>query len=86
VQLLAAQKLNLKRKLDNDMFNHISYVANRCIIIAAREGIGTEELTRMGKYLWRLFNVLQAYNKKKESMSLRNVIGVVEEFKAVFGG
>lgn len=82
---MAAQKLNLHQKLDNTMFNHISYVTNRCLIILQKDGLGSDELEKVGKYLWRLFRVFQAYNHKKREPTLSEVISIVEEFKEVFG-
>lgn len=82
---MAAQKLNLRNELDNDMFNHISYVCNQCLQISKREGLGSDSLVSMGKMLWRLFRVFQAYNEKKCEVTLSRIIGVVEEFKGVFG-
>jgi hypothetical protein len=86
VQLLAAQKLNLRTQLDNAMFNHISYVTNRCLMIAKKEGIGSDQLEQMGKYLWRLFRVVQAYNHKKRDVTLTELVSIVDEFKSVFTG
>ena len=86
VQLLAAQVLNLRNKLDNDMFNHVSYVANRCLMELKKEGASKETLVICGKYLWRLFNVVQAYNHKKRDVTLNELVSIVQEFKAVFIG
>ena len=86
IQLLADQALNLHNKLDNDMFNHVSYVANRCLVILRNEGASKETLVECGKYLWRLFNVVQAYNHKKRDVTLNELVSIVEEFKTVFVG
>jgi len=86
IQLMAAQTLDLHKKLDNDMFNHVSLVANRCLFILKKEGTDKESLVSCGKYLWRLFMVAQAYNHKKRDVTLNEVINIVKEFKAVFGG
>jgi len=86
IQLLAAQTLNLRNKLDNDMFNHISYVSNRCLMEFKKEGASKETLVICGKYLWRLFNVVQAYNHKKRDVTLDEIVSIVQEFKAVFVG
>jgi len=86
VQLLADQKLNLHTKLDNDLFNHISYVTNRCLAILKKEGANKESLTKCGKFLWRLFRVVQAYNHKNRNITLDEIVGIVKEFKAVFAG
>ena len=83
---MAAQKLNLHNQLDNTMFNHISFVTNRCIFILKDEGVGSNELKQIGKYLWRLFRVMQAYNHKKRDVSMTEIIGIVEEFKTVCTG
>lgn len=85
VQLLAAQVLDLGQKLDNTMFNHISYVVNRCLIILKKEGADKESLIKCGKYLWRLFLVIQAYNHKKRNITVDEIVNIVQEFKAVFG-
>lgn len=84
--LLADDKLDLTNKLDNDMFNHITYVSNRILMIAKKEGVSKDTLTEMGKYLWRLFRVMQAYNHKKREPSLEEVANIVLEFKSVFTG
>lgn len=86
IQLLADQVLDLHNKLDNDMFNHISYVANRCLMILKKEGADRESLVKCGKYLWRLFRVTQAYNHKKRDITLGEIVNIVQEFKIVFGG
>lgn len=86
VQLMADQALDLRKKLDNDLFNHISYVANRCLFILKKEGVDRDSIEKCGKYLWRLFMVTQAYNHKQRDATLDEVIGIVKEFKAVFGG
>jgi hypothetical protein len=86
IQLMAAQKLNLRNQLDNDMFNHISYVSNQCLQIMKREGLSSESLVLIGKLLWRLFRVFQAYNEKQREVTLSRIIDIVQEFKNVFGG
>ena len=83
---LADEKLDLTNQLENDMFNHISYVSNRIFMIAKKEGVNKDTLTKMGKYLWRLFRVMQAYNHKKRDASLQDALNIVLEFKSVFGG
>jgi len=84
--LLADEKLDLTNKLDNDMFNHITFVSNRIFMLAKKDGVSDESLTVMGKYLWRLLRVLQAYNSKKREPSLQQVVDIVLEFKAMFTG
>jgi hypothetical protein len=86
VMHLADEKLDLKNQLDNDMFNHISYVSNRVFMIVKKEGVHSDTLVEIGKYLWRLFRVIQAYNEKKRESSLTDIINVVSDFKSVFGG
>jgi len=84
--LLADERLDLRNQLDNDMFNHITYVSNRILMLAKKEGVSSNSLTSMGKYLWRLFMVMQAYNEKKREPSLQQIADIVLEFKAVFTG
>ena len=72
-------------KLDNDMFNHVSLVSNRCLMILKKEGLGSEQLEAIGKYLWRLFMVFQAFNSKKRDVSFSEIINIVGEFKDTFG-
>lgn len=86
IQLLAAQLLDLRNKLDNDMFNHVSYVANKCLMELKKEGASRETLVTCGKLLWRLFNVTQAYNAKKRDVTLDEIASIVQDFKAVFAG
>lgn len=84
--IFAASHLDLTNQLDNDMFNHITYVTNRCLMIMKKEGVGKEQLEAMGKYLWRLFRVIQAYNEKKQQISLNQIINIVNDFRATFSG
>ena len=84
--LLASSKLDLKRELDNKMFNHVTYVTNRILLMLRDEGVTRDVLERSGKYLWRLFMVFQAYNHKKRDVTFKEIIGIVEEFKTVFAG
>lgn len=84
--LLADEKLDLTNQLDNDMFNHITYVSNRILMLAKTEGVSSDTLTVMGKYVWRLFRVMQAYNEKKREPSLEQLADIVLEFKSVFTG
>lgn len=82
--ILAASKLDLTNKLDNDMFNHITYVSNRILLLSKREGISRDTLEEMGKYLWRLFRVFQAYNHKRKNVTLKEIIAIAKEFTATF--
>lgn len=68
------------------MFNHVSYVTNRVLMLAKKEGVGKEQLEIMGKYLWRLYMVFEAYNHKKKDVTLARVVGIVDEFRTVFVG
>lgn len=68
------------------MFNHIVFVTNRVLLLAKREGIGKESLTKMGKYVWRLIQVIQAYNSKRRDVTLEEIVGIVADFKDVFVG
>lgn len=86
VQLYADTLLDLHTKLDNDMFNHVSYVANRCLMILKKEGASRDSIEKCGKYLWRLFRVAQAYNHKNRKVTLNEIINIVQEFKVAFGG
>jgi hypothetical protein len=83
--LAASTKFDLRNKLDNDMFNHIVYVSNQVLMLAKKQGITKESLVGMGKYLWRLFNVVQAYNAKRPDVTLSEIVGIVNEFRSVFG-
>jgi len=83
---LASEKFNLRNQLDNDMFNHVIYVTNRVLLLAKRDGVDRESLIQMGKYIWRLIRVMQAYNAKRRDVTLEEIIGIVTEFKAVFTG
>lgn len=84
--LLASSKLNLKNELDNKMFNHITYVANSILIMLRDEGANRDVLEKSGKFLLRLFLIFQAYNGKKRSVTLNEVLSIVSEFKSVFVG
>ena len=50
------------------------------------EGIDKETLEEIGKYLWRLFRVLQAYKAKNKPMIISSLLDMVEEFRLVFTG
>ena len=86
VILLASTKFNLRNKLDNDMFNHIIYVSNRILMLAKRDGIDKKSLEVMGKYIWRLLNVISAYNAKQRDVTLSRIVAIVDDFKSVFTG
>jgi len=86
IQLMASTKFNLRNQLDNDMFNHISYVTNRILMLLKKEGVEKENLVTMGKYLWRLLRVLQAYNHKRRDVTLARIVNIALDFKSVFGG
>lgn len=86
VMILAASKLDLRRKLDNDMFNHIVYVSNRILLLLKKDGLDKETLERAGKYIWRLLRVVQAYNHKKRDVTIKEILDIVEEFKVIFVG
>jgi hypothetical protein len=86
VMLLANSKLDLNNKLDNDLFNHITYVSNQSLILLKKQGVNKDSLTKIGKLFWRLANVLQAYNAKKREPSIEEAIGIIEDMKAIFTG
>ena len=83
---MASEKFDLRNQLDNDMFNHVIYVTNQVLLLAKREGVGSESLTKMGKYVWRLIRVLQAYNAKRRDVTLEELASIALDFKAVFVG
>jgi len=84
--LLAAQHLDLNTTLDNDLFNHISYVTNRSLILLRDDGVGQNTLVDIGKMLWRLFNVLAAWNEQKREVNLDSLVAIIREFKGVLDG
>ena len=55
-------------------------------MLAKKEGIGRPQLEIMGKYLWRLYMVFEAYNHRKRDISFSQIIDIVDEFKSVFVG
>ena len=71
--------------MDNDMFNHVILVSNRILLTLKRDGIGKDELEKIGKYIWRLIRVMQAYNHKKRDVTISEIVGIANEFKSVFG-
>lgn len=83
---MASVKFDLRNKLDNDMFNHVVYVANRILMSAKTSGLSGETLEQAGKLLWRLFNVMQAYNAKRRDVTLDSIVQVVSDFHKVFTG
>lgn len=86
VMLVSTISLDTSKRLDRELFQHVSYVANRILMIAKKDGISKNTLIEMGKYLWRFIRVLQAYNHKKRSVTLEEIVSIVEEFKSIFGG
>ena len=84
--LMASTKLDLSRELDNKMFNHVTFVANRILIMLRDDGVTKETRETAGKYLWRLFRVFQAYNHKRRDVTFSEIIDTVTEFKSVFTG
>ncbi len=83
--LLASQKFDVSNMLDRDMFQHVVYVSNRVLMILKQDGIGWDSATEAGKYIWRLFRVMQAYNHKKRDVTLGEIMDIVKEFKSIFG-
>lgn len=83
---LADEKLDLNNKLDNELFQHITYVGNQILLKLKTEGLTSETKVFAGKLLWRLFNVLQAYNAKRREVTLDEVLLIVGDFKKVFIG
>lgn len=84
--LLADEKLDLTNKLDNDLFNHITYVSNQSLLMLKREGVERESLVKIGKLFWRLGNVLQAYNAKKREPSIEQALAIITDMKGIFTG
>jgi len=84
--LLASEKLDLRNELDQTMFNHISYVSNQILLMMKREGVTGDVLEKSGKLLWRLFNVMLAYNAKRRDVTLEAIANIVLEFRSVFNG
>lgn len=86
VMLLADEKLDLTNKLDNDLFNHITYVANQSFLMLKKEGADKSTLEKIGKLNWRLANVLMAYNAKKREPSIDQAIAIITDMKTIFTG
>lgn len=84
--LLADEKLDLHNKLDNDLFNHITYVSNQSLLLLKREGVDKSVLVRIGKLSLRLALVLQAYNAKKREPSIEQALGIIADMKSIFTG
>lgn len=68
------------------MFNHIVYVSNQILLMTKREGISLVTMEKAGKLLFRLFNVVQAYNAKRRDVTLQGILDVVWEFHSTFTG
>lgn len=84
--LLADEKLDLKNKLDNDLFNHITYVSNQSFLMMKKQGVNKDTMVKVGKLLWRLANVLMAYNAKKREPSIDQAIVIIIDLKSIFTG
>jgi hypothetical protein len=83
---MADDKLDLENKLDNELFQHIAYVSNQILLKVKTEGLTSETKVFAGKLLWRLFNVVQAYNAKRREASLEDLLQIVGDFRKVFVG
>lgn len=83
---MASQRFDITVKLDRDMFQHVTYVSNRSFAILKDEGVSLESSEKIGKYLWRLFRVTQAYNHKNRDVTLEEILNIVTDFKSVFTG
>jgi hypothetical protein len=83
---LARGRFDLRNKLDNDMFNHVVYVSNQSMMLLKKQGANWTTAEKIGKLFWRLFNVIQAYNSKRRSLTLGEILRIVSEFEAIFGG
>ena len=84
--LIASEKFDVSNKLDRDMFQHVTFVSNRILMLAKKEGVNRDSIEVMGKYLWRLFRVVQAYNHKRRDITLDEVVQIVTNFRSVFSG
>lgn len=84
--VMANQKFDITKKLDRDMFQHVTYVANRSLVVLRDDGLSWKSSEKIGKYLWRLFCVIQAYNAKNRNVTLDSLISIVTDFKSVFAG
>jgi len=84
--LMASQQFDVTRKLDRDMFQHVTYISNRSFAILRDEGLNKESSEKIGKYLWRLFRVIQAYNHKNRNVTIEEIQNIVMNFKSVFTG
>ena len=84
--LLADEKLDLYNKLDNDLFNHITYVSNQSLLLLKRDGVDKSVLVRIGKLFFRLVMVLQAYNAKLREPSIEQALGIISDMKSIFTG
>lgn len=84
--LAASQQFDVRLKLDRDMFQHVTYVSNRSFAILRNEGLSKESSEKIGKYLWRLFRVTQAYNHKNRDITLEEILNIITDFESVFTG
>ena len=84
--LMTSLRFDVTKKLDRDMFQHVTYVANRSFAILRDEGISWDTSKEIGKYLFRLFRVVQAYSKKNRDITLDEILSIVTDFKSVFTG
>jgi len=86
VMLLADEKLDLSNKLDNDLFNHITYVSNQSLLLLKREGADKDTFVKIGKLTLRLALVLQAYNAKKREPSIEQALDIIADMRSIFTG
>lgn len=84
--LIASEKFDVSRKLERDVFQHVVYVSNRVLMLSKKDGINRDSVKLMGKHLWRLLRVIQAYNHKRRDFSLDEVVQATNIFRSVFSG
>ena len=82
---MATEKLSLRDPLDNELFNHISYVVSKSLLIIKNEGVDKATLVTIGKLLFRLYNVIGAYNAKRRKLTLDELIALIGDFRNAFG-
>lgn len=83
---LARRKFDLNNKLDNDMFNHVVYVSNQILMMAKKDGVSWETIEKSCKMLLRLYQVLVAYNGKRQDVTVGRILSIVGDFRDTFSG
>lgn len=71
--------------LDKQFAGHMKFVFNQALQRLRETGYSKETAEKVGKLIWRLFNVYQAYVEKGKKYTagewVKKILGIAEEMK-----